>query len=218
MELKMSTMMDVISDVDTRRETAYADISGNVNADIRMMTYLLKKFATEDGYDGPRVFPGGLVAELQGERVVFPQKYLELEKQVSREQIEEIGVRSTRLRVSGNNTMILNNHQITSVLNKSKELSKLSLVLRIPMSESMVRVEEILNRELPDIGTRTGLIKGGPYLFGVTGLSGAEFNLPEQIISLTVEAMYNAKDEKAVKAFLNREIRLLFEREGIELL
>ena len=89
MELKMSTMMDIVSDVNTRRTAADTSISENVSAGISMMTNLLKEFVTEDGYEGPRTFSDGIVAELQGERVSFPQGYRDLEKQVTREMIEK---------------------------------------------------------------------------------------------------------------------------------
>ena len=89
MELKMSTMMDIVSDVNMRRTAADTSISENMSAGISMMTNLLKEFVTEDGYEGPRTFSDGIVAELQGERVSFPQGYRDLEKQVTREMIEK---------------------------------------------------------------------------------------------------------------------------------
>lgn len=38
LELNMSTMMDVVSDISTKRETAFTDFSDNLKAVIGMMT------------------------------------------------------------------------------------------------------------------------------------------------------------------------------------
>ena len=80
MELKMSTMMDIVSDVKSRRAAVETSVSENLNARIRMMTNLLKEFVTKDGYEGPRTFSDGVVAELQGEQLIFPPGYRGLEK------------------------------------------------------------------------------------------------------------------------------------------
>lgn len=128
--------------------------------------------------------------------------------------VQEIGVRATKLTVSGNNTLYINNSEISRVLNKSKELSKIGLELKIPASESLLRLEELLKRELPEIGSRNGNIVKGPYMLGVTSLSASENT---RSIQLTVEVMVDQKDRKEVISYLNRELLLLCEREGIEL-
>lgn len=132
--------------------------------------------------------------------------------------VKEIGVRATRLRVSGNNTMIISNHDISRIINMSKDLSDFKLEIRVRATESLERIEEILNRELPEIGKKCELIRKGPYLLGVNSFSGSALGTYAQLISLSVAATIQEKDTIAVKLFLNREIRLLFEREGIELL
>ncbi len=130
----------------------------------------------------------------------------------------EIGARSTKLNISGNNTLIINNHEIVTIVNKSKELSEFRLDIRVGESVSLLQLEELLNRELPLIGKKNPLIQEGPYLRGVNGLSGLEFGVEVQMLSLSIGAMIDEKDRSAVELFLNREIRLLFEREGIPLM
>ena len=132
--------------------------------------------------------------------------------------VREIGVRSTKLTVEGNHTLVINNHEIRSILNKSKELSEIELELRIPASESLLRIEALLNRALPEIGSRNSKIVEGPHLLGVTGLSGSELKSNGKLIQLSIEVIMNQKDAAEVMAYLMREIRLLCEREGIELL
>ena len=129
----------------------------------------------------------------------------------------EIGVRTTNLRVSGNNIMVINNHEIRDILNMSKELSEFRLELRVNADESLLRLEELLNRELPSIGRKNSKIVEGPYLLGVTSLRGCELGVQLQILTLSIDAVVKQKDSYDVKLYLNREIHLLFEREGVKL-
>ena len=89
LELNMGTMMNVVSDVHTRREAAYANISDNLKAGIGMMVNFLKEFADENGYTGPRTFSDGAVAELRDGQVRFPEGYRGLEKQLTPEIVVE---------------------------------------------------------------------------------------------------------------------------------
>jgi hypothetical protein len=79
-------------------------------------------------------------------------------------------------------------------------------------------MEALLNRALPEIGSRNSKIVEGPHLLGVTGLSGSELKSNGKLIQLSIEVIMNQKDAAEVMAYLMREIRLLCEREGIELL
>ena len=132
--------------------------------------------------------------------------------------VMEIGVRSTKLRIPVNNIMVVNNHEISDILNMSKELSEFHLEIRVSSKVSLLDLEEMLNRELPAIGRKNEKIIDGPYLLGVTGLSGCEFGAWGQILTLAIGAMIQQKDNYSVQLFLNREVRLLFEREGIKLM
>lgn len=86
---------------------------------------------------------------------------------------------------------------------------------QISAKESLLKLEELLKRELPEIGSRNSKIKKGPILLGVMGLSGTMYT---PLLKLAIEVMIDQKDEGAVTTYLYREIRLLCEREGIELL
>jgi hypothetical protein len=99
----------------------------------------------------------------------------------------------------------------------SKELSEFRLELRVNADESLLRLEELLNRELPAIGRKNSKIVEGPYLLGVTSLRGCELGVQLQILTLSIDAVVKQKDSYDVKLYLNREIQLLFEREGIKL-
>ncbi len=131
----------------------------------------------------------------------------------------EIGVRATKLRVPVNNILIISNHNIEDILNLSKEFSQGKVEFRVSSNTSLSELEDILNRELPEIGKRNEKIVFGPYLVGVTVLNKNDAGFPHTAgMSLAVAAMCEQKNTYEVTLYLNRELKLLFEREGIRLI
>ncbi len=128
----------------------------------------------------------------------------------------ELGVRATRIRVPINNILVINNHEIKDILNLSKENSECAVKIRVYAKEPLGRIEEAVNRALPAIGEKDSRILYGPYLIGVTALpdDGSIFG---PSVTLSVGALCDEKDEEDLKCFLNRELKLLAEEEGIEL-
>ena len=55
----------------------------------------------------------------------------------------------------------------------------------------------------------------GPYLLGVTALSGSEIKVQRKITELSIEVMVDQKDGKAVMSCLRREIHLLSGGKGL---
>ena len=88
-ELKMSSLLDFINDVYAQRDTADRRFTEFVSRDVRFMSGLLREFLTEDGYDGPRTFRDGFVAELRGDEVLLPDGILKGEMDISRGLIKE---------------------------------------------------------------------------------------------------------------------------------
>ena len=67
--------------------------------------------------------------------------------------VEEIGIRSTKIRdTSTNNYMIMNNHDVKNVVNFSKLVSKCKVTLEIPIIVPIDVIDAYLSRELPLIG------------------------------------------------------------------
>ena len=128
----------------------------------------------------------------------------------------ELGVRATRIRIPVNNILMINNHEIKDILNLSKEYSECVVHFRVSMMDPLSKLEGILNRELPGIGGKESRILYGPYLIGVTELPSAASFGP--VVTLSVGAMCEQKNEETVKNYLNRELKLLAEREGINLI
>ena len=114
-----------------------------------------------------------------------------------------------------NNILVINNHNIEDILNLTKETSQQVAEIKVSSQESLSRLEELLNKELPEIGKKYDKILVGPYFIGVTSLSGSLPSVPT--MTLSVGAMCEQKNAYSVMLFLNHEIRLLFEREGIDM-
>ncbi len=130
--------------------------------------------------------------------------------------IEEIGVRCTKMCVSENNILIINNHEIGNIVNMSKRPSLFTLDIRVPSERPLLPLEEMLRRELPLLGEKCPEMIGSPYLMGVTDLVDESSYIPA--FRLTIAVKFQEKDCETVKLFLNREVKLLLEREGISLL
>ena len=133
--------------------------------------------------------------------------------------VQEIGVRSTKLMLPGNNMLVLGNHCIEEVLNLTCKLSWCSVALRVPAQASLQKSEEALKRELPEISKRCDKIVGQLNYVGVTEIGGdigTYMGVPTR--TLTISAECREEDMYSVRLFINREICLLFEREGIELM
>ena len=133
-----------------------------------------------------------------------------------RGKVLEIGVRSTKLLGSGNDVKVINNSLIKNVINKSKQNSTCSTEVRIASTESYRKIEDLLNRELPKIGERYTEILSGPELSGISGGSGSPGIWNGGFYTILISASCMEKDYSTVMNIMNRELRLLFERENIE--
>ena len=90
------------------------------------------------------------------------------------------------------------------MLNLSKEYSECQVKLCVSMNLPRSELEAVLERELPAIGETESRILFGPYLLGV--------------YTLSVGAMCDQKDEEEVTYCLNRELKLIAEREWISMI
>ena len=122
--------------------------------------------------------------------------------------IEEIGIRATKVVDAGGNTKIINNSEITSVVNQTQHLSCVSTVVSIDYRESLTRVELIIRDNLDRIKAAIPEIVEGPYYKGVNALSPS---------SVDLVFMSNCKEEDyfPVSRAMNREVRFLFDEYGI---
>ena len=147
-----------------------------------------------DQDDGIWQFKVGDVVELDGYRGI----------------VQEIGTRSTVLLGRSNNIKIVSNRDVRNVVNMTKLSSSYFLTVKVPANVPLETYEAILNRELPGIGERDKRILGIPAYIGVDEISA-------YYLSLLVMAECREQDYFDVKYYVNREIWLALEKEGIRL-
>ena len=125
-----------------------------------------------------------------------------------RGKVMEIGARSTKLMVMGDNVRIINNRDVKNVLNMTRYNSWYAMELNISSECPVEKLEEILQRELPAIGRRAKKIISGPVYKGVEAVGKGSFRI--KILAECREDHY-----RRVQRFLNREVQLLVMREEI---
>jgi len=130
--------------------------------------------------------------------------------------VQEIGMRTTKLVVPVNNVLVISNHEIRDILNMTRDVSLYTLQLKVILSQSLTHTEAVLKRELPSIQKRNDRIISLSYL-GVTGLGGDLGSTNSSMVTLAIGAYCRQDDMYDVELFLNREIRLLCEREDIRI-
>lgn len=124
--------------------------------------------------------------------------------------VEEIGIRTTKIVDAGGNVKIINNSEISSVVNQTQALSAVSTVMSIEYGESLQRVELVIRDNLDRIRDDIPQIVEGPYYKGVKELG------PSSVDLLFIT---NCKEEDyfVVQRAMNRELKLLFDANDINI-
>ena len=122
--------------------------------------------------------------------------------------VDEIGMRTTKIIDWQGNIKIINNSQISSVINQSKELSVTTCVVGIDYRESIPNVELLIKNNIERIRNNIPEIVDGPYYKGVDSLA-------ESSVNLLFIATVKESDYYVVQRALNREIKMLFDENNI---
>ena len=132
-----------------------------------------------------------------------------------RGQVLEMGVRSTKLLCQGDDIRFISNSNIRSIINKTKRLSTYTTELAIVTTEPLEKVEELFNRELPEIAQKKLMIKD-LKLGGIARVTGGGNPESARCVSVRIKWVCREGDQETVRDFITREIYLLCEREHIE--
>ncbi len=124
--------------------------------------------------------------------------------------IEEIGIRTTKIRSVDNNTKILNNKDITKIIDRPKNYNYCHVYVMVNHKESLERIEALLARDLPDFPDKFPFLYGEPEYRGVVSLTDGGMTLD---IRFKTSPRYIIEVENE----MNREIQKLFTEYGIEL-
>lgn len=122
----------------------------------------------------------------------------------------EIGIRVTKIEDAGGNIQIINNSEIKKIINQTVELSLARCVVSIEYDESIPRVEIIIRDNLEAIRKAIPGIVDGPFYKGVNALSNSS-------VDLLLLAKCKEEDIYQVQRDLNRELKLLFDRENVRI-
>lgn len=122
----------------------------------------------------------------------------------------EIGIRTTRIVDAGGNVKIINNHSISAVINQTKQLSVAKAYISIEYGESLQRVELVIRDNLDNIKKAIPQIVEGPFYKGVDALG-------ESSVDLLFMANCKEEDIYIVQRAMNRELKLLFDANNINI-
>lgn len=124
--------------------------------------------------------------------------------------VDEIGIRTTKIIDAGGNIKIINNSEISSVINQTKELSLAKAKISIEYGESIQKVELVIKDNLERIKAAIPEIIEGPYYKGVDALS-------DSSVDLLFFAKCKEEDLYSVQRALNRELKIMFDENNINI-
>lgn len=124
--------------------------------------------------------------------------------------VQEIGPRNTRIKSIYGNVLIIANSDIREIINFSDDLSFAVSEISIEYSEDLDKVEKILEDHLPDIGKKDERILSGPKYDGVDQLA-------DSSVVVRVIAHCEEKNRIDITRFLNKELKMLFDRNNIQI-
>ena len=124
--------------------------------------------------------------------------------------VQEIGIRTTKIVDAGGNINIVNNSEITTIINQTQEVSLASCTVGIEYNESIPRVELVVKENLEKIKKNIPAILEGPYYKGVSALDASSVNL-------LFVAKCKEEDLFQVQRDMNREFKILFDENGINI-
>jgi len=121
-----------------------------------------------------------------------------------RGEIMAIGVRTTKLMDAGGNIKIVNNSDIRSIVNQTKELSVAKCYVGVSYGDRIERIEKVIADNLGKIKANVPGIVEGPYYKGVSELG-------DSAVVLLFVAKCKESDIYQVQRDLNREIKIVFD-------
>lgn len=124
-----------------------------------------------------------------------------------RGQVEEIGIRTTKVMALGN-VKVFRNSEVSGVINLTQRYSIASVKVSVSRAEPLEKVEEIFKRELPAIREKI------PQAVEDISMSGlVEVNTANVILAFSTKC--RESDRYGIELRLKRELDLLMERENI---
>jgi small conductance mechanosensitive channel len=127
-----------------------------------------------------------------------------------RGEVEEVGIRTTKLKSVVGDVKVINNSEFKSFINMTMHRSVAACELVIEYDEDIERVERVIAEHIPVLAEKYPIISEGPYYKGIF-----EFN--EKGVKLKVVAKCHETERLQLERDLNREFKLLFDLHKIRL-
>ncbi len=124
--------------------------------------------------------------------------------------VTEIGIRTTKIEDGAKNVKVISNSDVNGIINMTRKYSLAVCNVGIEYGESLERVETVLAKELPKLQKKLPAILEGPFYKGVTELG-------ESSVNLRIVAECSESDRFQLVRDLNREIKLIFDRNDINI-
>ena len=124
--------------------------------------------------------------------------------------VKQIGLRRTKIEDAVGNVNIVNNSSISNIINNTQELSVALVEVGTEYNESILRIEEVIEKALPEMKKHIPAIVEGPYYKGVQSLG-------ESSVDIRLVAKCKEEDKYQVERDLNRELKILFDANGINI-
>ena len=127
-----------------------------------------------------------------------------------RGEVQEIGMRTTKLVDAGGNIKIVNNSEIRTIINQTQELSVAKTYVSISYGARIEKVEAVIADNLASFKEKIPAIVEGPFYKGVSELG-------ESGVTLLFVAKCQEDDIYQVQRDMNREIKIMFDDNNIEI-
>ncbi len=125
--------------------------------------------------------------------------------------VESIGIRTTAIRDVGNNVKVINNSDLRNILNRSTADSFAVTTVSISYSQDLEAAERVIKDFLPQIRAKyPDVFKADPKYVGVQTLG-------DSGVELKFVAEVDEKDVFSAPRIMNREIKIAFDANGIEI-
>ena len=127
-----------------------------------------------------------------------------------RGEVKEIGIRTTKLVDVGGNIKIVNNSEIKTIINQTQELSVAKTYVSVSYNARIEKIEAAIADNIGKMKEKIPAIVDGPFYMGVSELG-------ESGVSLLFTAKCKEDDIYQVTRDLNREIKIMFDNNNIEI-
>ena len=122
----------------------------------------------------------------------------------------EIGIRATKLLDAAGNIKIINNSDVSNVVNMSRELSLAVVEVEFPYDVPIEFIESILKDSFDDMKEKIPGIIAGPFYKGVSMYEASN-------VAIKLVASCKEEDRYQVQRDLLREYRMVLNKNGVDL-